>query len=246
MVGFIAPIVAIVLSFSSDYERESLDYKEMVLIVASSVITANLANLILGSIMCSTILLCRKYTINPDNIATPIAASLGDVTTLVLLAYTSHWLYSLISLPASDPVTLSSLFLSNQSEDRRIVSSLFLSNQSDDRLVHSRIVSSLFLSNQSDDRLVHSSRMGPQAETLNDNTLLQDSLLLLLMTLIPLWAYLARSNPYTRNVIVTGWFPVCGAMLLQNAGGLVMERACEAFEKLAKFQPIINGTDSSL
>lgn len=206
VVGFIAPIVAIILSYSSDYERESLDYKEMVLIVASSVITANLANLILGTIMCLTIIICRKYAINPDNIATPIAASLGDVTTLILLAYISHWLYGII---ASDSI--------------------------------SPIPSTVFVSNQS---FAHASRIGPQAETLNDNTLLQDSLLLLLMTLIPLWAYLARTNPYTRNIIVTGWFPVCGAMLLQNAGGLVMERACEAFEKLAKFQPIINGTIS--
>lgn len=33
------------------------------------------------------ILLSRKCGLNPDNIATPIAAALGDLTTLTLLSY---------------------------------------------------------------------------------------------------------------------------------------------------------------
>ena len=33
--------------------------------------------------------------INPDNVATPIAASLGDLVTLAILAYTSSTIYSL-------------------------------------------------------------------------------------------------------------------------------------------------------
>ena len=31
-----------------------------------------------------------KYHVNPDNVATPIAASLGDLVTLAILAITSH------------------------------------------------------------------------------------------------------------------------------------------------------------
>ena len=31
-----------------------------------------------------------KYRVNPDNVATPIAASLGDLVTLAILALTSH------------------------------------------------------------------------------------------------------------------------------------------------------------
>ena len=31
-----------------------------------------------------------KYHVNPDNVATPIAASLGDLVTLAILALTSH------------------------------------------------------------------------------------------------------------------------------------------------------------
>lgn len=41
--------------------------------------TAALASLVLGLIMVGVILASRKYHINPDNVATPIAASLGDL-----------------------------------------------------------------------------------------------------------------------------------------------------------------------
>lgn len=36
---------------------------------------------------------CRALKVNPDNVATPIAASLGDVTTLSLLAWIADLLY---------------------------------------------------------------------------------------------------------------------------------------------------------
>ena len=37
--------------------------------------------------MIFVILISRKFGINPDNVATPIAASLGDLVTLLLLSY---------------------------------------------------------------------------------------------------------------------------------------------------------------
>lgn len=35
----------------------------------------------------------RKFGVNPDNIATPIAASLGDLITLSILAFISSFFY---------------------------------------------------------------------------------------------------------------------------------------------------------
>lgn len=49
-----------------------------------------------GSIMVGVVVLSRRFHINPDNVATPIAASLGDLTTISLLAAISRALYSLI------------------------------------------------------------------------------------------------------------------------------------------------------
>lgn len=46
-----------------------------------------------GLIMIGVIIASRKVGINPDNVATPIAASLGDLITLSLLAGISTGLY---------------------------------------------------------------------------------------------------------------------------------------------------------
>lgn len=43
--------------------------------------------------MVAVIICSRKVGINPDNVATPIAASLGDLITLSLLARVSNFLF---------------------------------------------------------------------------------------------------------------------------------------------------------
>ena len=47
----------------------------------------------LGSVMIGVIVFSRRCGINPDNVATPIAASLGDLTTLALLSFISNVMY---------------------------------------------------------------------------------------------------------------------------------------------------------
>ena len=49
-----------------------------------------------GMLMVGVVLLSRRMKINPDNVATPIAASLGDLTTLAMLAGVGAVLYSAI------------------------------------------------------------------------------------------------------------------------------------------------------
>lgn len=49
-----------------------------------------------GLVMIGVIIGSRKVGINPDNVATPIAASLGDLITLSLLAGVSSTLYEYI------------------------------------------------------------------------------------------------------------------------------------------------------
>ncbi|KRX65901.1 Solute carrier family 41 member 2 [Trichinella sp. T9] len=50
-------------------------------------------------VMISVILLCRYFGINPDNVATPIAASLGDLVTLTMLAYIGSFYLLTIGSP---------------------------------------------------------------------------------------------------------------------------------------------------
>ncbi|XP_069793550.1 solute carrier family 41 member 1 isoform X3 [Narcine bancroftii] len=90
VVGFLAAVAAIILGSIS---RGQVDLGRAALLCASSTCTAFIAALSLGLVMVAVILGSRKVGINPDNVATPIAASLGDLITLSLLAIVSSSLH---------------------------------------------------------------------------------------------------------------------------------------------------------
>uniref|UniRef100_A0A3P8VIS4 Solute carrier family 41 member n=1 Tax=Cynoglossus semilaevis TaxID=244447 RepID=A0A3P8VIS4_CYNSE len=90
VVGFLASIAAVIFSWIPEGHFR---LGHAVLLCASSVATAFIASLLLGLIMIGVIIASRKVGINPDNVATPIAASLGDLITLSLLAGISTGLY---------------------------------------------------------------------------------------------------------------------------------------------------------
>jgi hypothetical protein len=65
------------------------------LLAAASVVTASIASFLLGLVMVIVILLSRKFKINPDNVATPIAGkNMHNVQPLINLYGTF-----LVSLP---------------------------------------------------------------------------------------------------------------------------------------------------
>ncbi|XP_013402641.2 solute carrier family 41 member 1-like [Lingula anatina] len=93
IVGFLAAIAAMVMGWIPE-GKFSLSHA--LLLSASSALTASLASLVLGIVMIGVVMLSRKCGINPDNVATPIAASLGDLTTLTFLASISMVLFKAI------------------------------------------------------------------------------------------------------------------------------------------------------
>lgn len=118
VVGLFASLVAIFMGFfkplfSSNFENVieeisnngtatsfngtlfNLDHS--LLLLSSSVVTASVASFVLGLVMVGVIVGSRRCHLNPDNVATPIAASLGDLTTLVLLSWTSSLIWSDLS-----------------------------------------------------------------------------------------------------------------------------------------------------
>ncbi|PWN50932.1 hypothetical protein IE53DRAFT_386750 [Violaceomyces palustris] len=60
-------------------------YFEFVLVIATGMLSASLSSAILGSFMCALVVVARRMGGNPDNIASPLAASLGDLLTLTLM-----------------------------------------------------------------------------------------------------------------------------------------------------------------
>ncbi|XP_037380221.1 solute carrier family 41 member 3 isoform X1 [Talpa occidentalis] len=90
VVGLLAAVAALLLGAVS---REEVDFSKAELLCASSVFTAFLAAFALGLLMVCIVIGARKLGVNPDNIATPIAASLGDLVTLSILALVSSFFY---------------------------------------------------------------------------------------------------------------------------------------------------------
>ncbi|XP_026219064.1 solute carrier family 41 member 2 [Anabas testudineus] len=90
VVGFLAAVAAVVLDWVL---VGKFQMNHVVLLCSSSVATASIASLLQGIIMVGVIVGSKKTGINPDNVATPIAASFGDLITLAILAWISQGLY---------------------------------------------------------------------------------------------------------------------------------------------------------
>ncbi|KAG8578323.1 hypothetical protein GDO81_010452 [Engystomops pustulosus] len=93
VVGFLAAVAAVILGWIPE-GKYRLDHA--ILLCSSSVATAFIASLLQGIIMVGVIVGSKKTGINPDNVATPIAASFGDLITLAILAWISQGLYNCI------------------------------------------------------------------------------------------------------------------------------------------------------
>lgn len=91
VVGFLAAVAAIILGWIPEGKYY---LSHSILLCSSSVATAFIASLLQGIIMVGVIVGSKKTGINPDNVATPIAASFGDLITLAILAWISQGLYS--------------------------------------------------------------------------------------------------------------------------------------------------------
>lgn len=108
--GSVAGLFSFVLGLLMRPSNDASTYYESMLVISSSMLAASLSSLILGIFMCILIILSRRYNVDPgeqpfpvrvqhtsvslfirfgfriDNIACPMASSLGDIVTLVILA----------------------------------------------------------------------------------------------------------------------------------------------------------------
>ena len=86
IVAGLATIISLILG-------ADLQSAHQLLLGASAMGSASIASAVLGSIMIGVIITCHILHINPDNVATPVAASLGDLVTLGLLSVIAAALY---------------------------------------------------------------------------------------------------------------------------------------------------------
>ncbi|KAI8990253.1 hypothetical protein BDB01DRAFT_501420 [Pilobolus umbonatus] len=71
----------------------STSYYEMIFMTSSAMVAASISSAALGVFMCVLIVICRRFNIDPDNIACPLASSIGDIVTLVILAAITSFIH---------------------------------------------------------------------------------------------------------------------------------------------------------
>ena len=109
VVGLMAGLEALFLG--SVFHPEFNTWTEDFLLINTSILTAAVTSLLLGTLMCGLVIGCKYLNLDPDNIATPIAATLGDLVTLWILAGISHISLVAIDTPVT-PVVLLTVLLS--------------------------------------------------------------------------------------------------------------------------------------
>ncbi|PNF18092.1 Solute carrier family 41 member 1 [Cryptotermes secundus] len=90
VVGLMSAVVAIAMVAVTQQE---FSLSHTLLLCSCSIITSSIASLLLGFITATVIVVSRYFNVNPDNVATPIAASLGDITSLILLSWVASILH---------------------------------------------------------------------------------------------------------------------------------------------------------
>ncbi|KAH7707558.1 divalent cation transporter [Aphelenchoides avenae] len=90
VVTFAASIAATVIYWVG---HGRVDATNLALLCASSLTTASLTSFAIGLLMIIVILVAMHFRVNPDNVATPIAAALGDLTNIIVLSYVGMWYY---------------------------------------------------------------------------------------------------------------------------------------------------------
>ncbi|KAL5257999.1 hypothetical protein ACHWQZ_G012824 [Mnemiopsis leidyi] len=88
IVGLLASFIAMITGIAY-----GTSVSNMVVLFATGLITASLVSVVLGGTMCAIVLASAHYQCNPDNISTPIAASLGDSITLGILSIVGSLLF---------------------------------------------------------------------------------------------------------------------------------------------------------
>ncbi|CAH2099244.1 unnamed protein product [Euphydryas editha] len=90
-------------TFNGDY---------VLLLVSSAIFTATTTCFVLDFVMVMVIYGSQKFKVNPDNVATPLAASIGDIVSNSVLAVTAQYMFEQIKLSLWQPIALLCVYYS--------------------------------------------------------------------------------------------------------------------------------------
>ncbi|XP_011292235.1 solute carrier family 41 member 2 isoform X2 [Musca domestica] len=88
--SFLVAMFAIAVGAAMD---GNFEFEHVMLLIASGMFTATSSCFVLDFVLVAVILLSQKYKLNPDNLATPLAASIGDVVSISLLSFIASLLF---------------------------------------------------------------------------------------------------------------------------------------------------------
>ncbi|XP_017466762.1 PREDICTED: solute carrier family 41 member 1-like [Rhagoletis zephyria] len=72
-------------------------FEHVMLLTASAMFTATSSCFVLDFVLVAVILLSERFNLNPDNLATPLAASIGDVVSISCFSFIASLLFDHIS-----------------------------------------------------------------------------------------------------------------------------------------------------
>ncbi|KAG5895404.1 hypothetical protein JTB14_029416 [Gonioctena quinquepunctata] len=75
--------------------NENFEWMHTLLLASASILTATMSCFILDLVLVSVIVITHKMSLNPDNLATPMAASIGDIVSLIVLSTWARFLYDI-------------------------------------------------------------------------------------------------------------------------------------------------------
>ncbi|XP_052745157.1 solute carrier family 41 member 1 isoform X1 [Bicyclus anynana] len=84
----------------------------VLLLIASAVFTATTTCFVLDFVMVMVIFGSQKFKVNPDNVATPLAASIGDIVSNSVLAVTAQYMFEQIQISLWQPIALLCVYYS--------------------------------------------------------------------------------------------------------------------------------------
>uniref|UniRef100_A0A0M3I6A7 MgtE domain-containing protein n=1 Tax=Ascaris lumbricoides TaxID=6252 RepID=A0A0M3I6A7_ASCLU len=210
------------------------ELRHAILVIASAMSAAAIASILLACLIAAVVVLSSKCGINPDNVSSPIAASIGDLITLAALFELRHAI--LVIASAMSAAAIASILLACLIAAVVVLSSKCGINPDN---VSSPIAASI------GDLITLAALVGAGSLMLPTCTeqqcLFSLAIAVGILLVTPMLSYFAISTENTKGVLLYGWWSIVVAALIGCGGGLILQKAVIVFPGLAVFHPLITG-----